>query len=122
MIATEFRETCKQYNNFAIWDVESMDAFFEGNSVLAEIFQNNYNMPVSEFNERRSEIEVSSMDIMKNLLEQVGDKHFLIFTFHDDNHWELVQLQKQRIINFGIDIENIADDHVFILMMDKLLM
>ena len=122
MITTEFRETCKQYNNFAIWDVENMDAFFEGNSVLSEIFQNNYNIPVSEFNDRRLEIEVSNMDIMKNLLEQIGDKHFLIFTYHDDNHWELVQLQKQRIMNFGVDIENIADDHVFILMMDKLLM
>jgi len=99
-----------------------MDAFFEGNSVLSEIFQNNYNIPVSEFNDRRLEIEVSNMDIMKNLLEQIGDKHFLIFTYHDDNHWELVQLQKQRIMNFGVDIENIADDHVFILMMDKLLM
>ena len=122
MIATEFRENCKQYNNFAVWDVESMDAFFEGNGILSEIFENSYNMPLSAFNERRSEIEVSDMDIMKSLLEQVNDKHFLIFTFHDDNHWELVQLQNQKIMNFGIDIEDIANDHVFILIMDKVLM
>ena len=76
-------------------------------------------MPLSEFNERRSEIEISNMDIMKGLLNQVGDKYFLIFTFHDDNHWELVKLQKQKVMNFGVDIENITDNHVYILMMDK---
>lgn len=119
MIATEFGETYTQFEKFSIWDVESMDAFFEGNEVLMEIFQNNFNMPLSEFNERRSEIEISNMDIMKGLLNQVGDKYFLIFTFHDDNHWELVKLQKQKLMNFGVDIENITDNHVYILTMDR---
>jgi len=53
-------------------------------------------------------------------LDQIGDKHFFIFTYHDDNHWQLVQMQTQKVMSFGIDIEHVIEkDHVYILLMDK---
>ncbi|MDP6908110.1 MAG: hypothetical protein QF371_01330 [Flavobacteriales bacterium] len=119
MLVKNFKENCSQYDNFMVWDVENMDAFFTGNAVLAEIFKAEYKMPVEEFNDRRSEISETNMDIMENLLELIGDKHFFIFTYHDDNHWEIVQLQVQKIMDFGLDIEAIEKDHVYILIMDK---
>lgn len=119
MIVKNFIENCTQYTGFEIWDVENMDAFLSGNDTLAEIFQNDYEFPVEEFNERRSEITENNMEIMESLLEQIGDKHFYIFTLHSENHLELIQMQEQNIMNFGIDIEGIKNDHVFIVIMDK---
>ena len=119
MLVDNFKDNCVQYENFAVWDVENMDAFFRGNTVLAEIFKADFKFPVEEFNERRSEIEQTNMELMKHLLDQIGDKHFFIFTYHDDAHSELVQMQRQKIMNFGIDIETIIEDHVYILMMDR---
>ncbi len=119
MLVKNLKENCSQYDNFMIWDVENMDAFFSGNSVLAEIFKAEYKMPVEEFNSRRTEISETNMEIMENLLDLIGDKHFFIFTYHDDNHWEIVQLQVQKIMNFGLDIEAIEKNRVYILIMDK---
>ena len=119
MLVNNFKDSCSQYDNFAIWDIENMDAFFDGNSVLAEVFTNSYKMPVEEFNERRTEIKQTNMEVMENLLDQIGDKHFLIFTYHSDNHWELVQMQTQKVMSFNMDIEKIDKSHVFILIMDK---
>jgi hypothetical protein len=119
MLIINFKENCSQYENFAVWDVESMDAFFKGNAVILEVFESAYNMSVDEFEEERSEILKTDMQVMEDILDQIGDKHFFIFTFHGDNHWELVQMQTQKIMNFGLDIETIAKDHVFILTMDR---
>ncbi len=119
MLVKNLKENCSQYDNFMIWDVENMDAFFSGNSVLAEIFKAEYKMPVEEFNSRRTEISETNMEVMENLLDLIGDKHFFIFTYHDDNHWEIVQLQVQKIMNFGLDIEAIEKNRVYVLIMDK---
>ncbi len=119
MLVEKFRDNCLQYENFAVWAVEDMDDFFEGNGVLAEILKIEYQIPVEEFNDRRTEIPETNMAIMKNILEHVADKHFFIFTYHNDNHSELVQMQTQGIMNFGLDIGDIKENQVYILMMDK---
>ena len=119
MLVNNFLESCGQYENFQIWDVENMEAFLNGNGVLEEIFKNDYKFPVAEFAERRAEIEQTDMEIMKNLLDQVGDKHFFIFTHFDQNHQELVHMQDTRVMNFGIDIKEISPEHVYIMIMDK---
>ena len=120
MLVGNFKDTAHQYDNFAVWDVENMNAFLNGNGALIEIFKKDFNMPVEEFDARRSEISKTNMEVMEHLLDQIGDKHFFIFTYHDDNHWQLVQMQVGKVMNFGIDIENaIAEDHVYILLMDK---
>ena len=119
MIVHNFSENCFKYENFEVWDVENMDAFFQGNSILATIFKTDYKISVEEFNERRHEIEETNMQIMEKLLDQVGDKHFFIFTLHNENHLDLVKMQKLNVMNFGTDIEAIQPDHVYIMIMDK---
>jgi hypothetical protein len=119
MLVEDFRQNCTQYDKFEIWDVENMNAFFKGNKVLIEIFETDFKMSVEEFKEKRAEIEHSDMDIMKCLLDQIGDKHFFIFTLHSKEHLELVQLQRQKTMDFGMNIEDIREDHVYIIIMDK---
>lgn len=119
MIVEDFKQTCDQYSNFEIWDVESMDAFLNGNGVFAEMLNKEYKIPIEEFIERRSEIEETDRQIMIKMLEQVGDKHFFIFTLHDSNHMELIEMQTMNIMSFGINIEEIQPDHAYILIMDK---
>lgn len=120
MLVGNFQETAYQYDNFIVWDVENMNAFLNGNGAIVEAFKNDFKMSVEEFDARRSEIPKTNMEVMEHLLDQIGDKHFFIFTWHDDNHWQLVQMQTQKVMNFGIDIEHaIEKDHVYILLMDK---
>ena len=119
MIVSEFRDTCKLYEDFQVWEIESIDAFFKGNEVLAAIFKDVYKIPMNQFAERRKEIPESDLDIMKNLLGLVDNKSFFIFTYHDENHLELISMQKMKIMNFGIDIEEIKKDHVYAMIMDK---
>jgi hypothetical protein len=119
MIVSEFSETCILYEGFHVWEIESIDAFFSGNEILATIFQDFYNMPFNEFVNRRKDIADSDLDIMKNMLTLVNDKSFLLFTLHDENHLELVGMQKMGVMNFGIDIEDIKNDRVYAMIMDK---
>jgi len=119
MLVTEFSDTCKFYEGFKVWEIESIDAFFKGNEVLATIFQDLYKIPMDEFDEKRKDIPESDLDIMKNLLSLVDDRSFFLFTLHDENHLELVGMQKMNIMNFGVDIENIKNDHVYAMIMDK---
>ena len=119
MIVSEFSDTCKLYEGFHVWEIESIEAFFKGNEILATIFQDFYNIPMDDFIEKRKEISDSDFDIMKNLLGHVNDKSFFLFTLHDKNHLELVGMQKMNVMNFGMDIEKIKNDHVYAMIMDK---
>ncbi len=120
MIVSEFSDTCKLYEGFQVWEIESIDAFFKGNEVLASIFQDFYEIPLDEFIEKRKDIPDSDFDIMKNLLSLVDDKSFFLFTLYDENHLELVGMQKINVMNFGMDIEKIKNDHVYAMIMDKI--
>jgi len=119
MIVSEFSDTCKLYEGFQVWEIESIEAFFKGNEILATIFQDFYNIPMDEFIEKRKDISDTDFDIMKNLLSHVNDKSFFLFTLHDKNHLELVGMQKMNVMNFGMDIEKIKNDHVYAMIMDK---
>lgn len=119
MLVDDFSEMCRLYENFEVWDIENMDAFFKGNSVLTTIFEDKYNIPFSEFASRRAEIDQTNMEIIESVLVYVGDKSFYIFTHHDKNHLELIKMQEQKIMNFGVDISNIKNDHVYVIIMDK---
>jgi len=119
MIVKNFQTSCKDYKNFQIWDVSDMDDFLSDNPVLNEIFLNDYKMTYAEAKLDRTQIKDSDLTIMHNLLDQIGDKHFFIFTWHDDNHAEVVRMQDLKIMNWGIDINKIEKDHVYIVMMDK---
>lgn len=120
MLVSEFSETCQLYKNFQIWEIESLDAFFEGNQILATILFDHYKIPIEDLAERRSEIEETDLQIMSTLLKMVDDKSFLIFTLHDERHLELIKMQELKVMNFGIDIkEAIKGDKVYVMIMDK---
>lgn len=119
MLVEDFAETCRLYGNFEIWDVENMDAFFKGNSVLTTIFEDKYKISIADFNQKRSEIKETNMQIIETVLSYVGDKSFYIFTHHNENHLELIKMQQLKIMNFGVDINNIKNDHVYVVIMDK---
>lgn len=119
MLVSEFSSTCQLYEGFEIWEIENLTAFFNGNTVLATIFQEYYKIPVKEIKEKRSDIPGSDFDIITNLLGLVNDKSFFIFTLHDKNHLDLVGMQRMKVMNFGIDIEKIRNDCVYAMIMDK---
>ena len=77
MIVKNFYTTCKEYKDFQIWDVTSMDDFLSDNPVLNEIFLTDHKMTYEEAKLDRAKIESSDLQIMIDLLDQIGDKHFL---------------------------------------------
>lgn len=119
MLVQQFSENPFQYKDFEVWDVENMNAFFNGNGVLKEIFEKEYKILVSDFDKRRGELPETNLGIIANILDQIGDKHFFVFTLHDVNHLELIKMQNTKVMNFGMDIELILPDHVYIIIMDK---
>jgi len=119
MLVSEFGETYRLYTDFQVWEIKSMTDFFDGSNILSTIFNDMYGFYVEELEDRRSEIEDSNLEIMAKLLKTVGDKSFFIFTLHDENHLELVKMQKLKIMNFGVDIEQIKQDCVYVIIMDK---
>lgn len=119
MLVDDFQADCRKYTNFQIMQVESMEAFFSISPVIPMVFEHLYAMPLSSFVERRSEIPSTEMEIMKNILDHIGDRHFYIFTYHSDQHAVLVQLQDAGVMNFGIDINDIRKDQVYVVMMEK---
>lgn len=119
MLANEFSDTCFQYENFMVWDIENMDAFFKGNEVLVTIFEDCYKMPFKDLKDRRKEIQETDLQMMTKILNYVDDKHFLIFTIHDESHLELVKMQRLKVMDFGLNIEEIRKDRVYVMIMDK---
>ena len=121
MIVTEFSNTYKLYEGFQVWEIENIDAFFKGNEIFPIIFQDFYNMPMDDLVEKRNDIPDSDLGIMTNMLSHVSDKSFFVFTHFDENHLELVAMQKMKIMNFGMDIEKIKIDHVYAMIMDNVI-
>ncbi len=119
MLVNEFSSTCRLYEGCEEWEIEDLTAFLKGNGVLETIFQDYYNIPVDEVEEKRSDITDSDYDIITKLLSLVNDKHFYIFTLHDKNHLDLVGMQRMKVMNFGMDIEKIKADCVYSIIMDK---
>lgn len=119
MLVQQFSENPFKYKDFEIWDVENMEAFFKGNGVIKEIFEKEYKIPVSQFDKLRVDLPETNVGIIASILDQVGDKHFFVFTLHDPNHLELVKMQNLKVMDFGINIEDILPDHVYIVIMNK---
>lgn len=119
MLVQDFKNTVSQYENFAVWDVENIDDFFEGNGVIKEIFEKEYRMPLAQLKQRRTEIPETDNGLMAAILDLVADKYFYFFTLNDPNHLELIHMQESKIMSFGINIANVDPSHVYIVMMDK---
>jgi len=46
MIVSEFSDTCRLYEGFQVWEIESIDAFFKGSEILATILNDFYKIPI----------------------------------------------------------------------------
>ena len=119
MLVENFKSKCGEYENFQIWDVENLEAFFKGNGVIKEIFEKEYKIKLDSFLEKRDLLPNSDIDIVERLLDHVGNKHFFAFTYHSKNHMELILMQEQKVMNFGIDIKEVDKEHAFVVIMDK---
>jgi hypothetical protein len=119
MLVNEFKSKLTLYKNFEVWEIASMQDFFKGNSILKTIFEADYGMKTSELKDRRHEIQDNDLSIMHKILDQVGDKHFFIFTLLDPNHLELIQIQDLKLMDFGMNITEIKNNCVYVMIMDK---
>lgn len=119
MLVQNFSDNPSQFEDFEVWEIENMQSFFDCNGVIKEIFENEYKMKVSEFDKKRNELPETNMGIITGILDQVGDKHFFVFTAYDKNHSELIAMQTSGQMNFGINIEDISNEKVYFLVMDK---
>ena len=119
MLVNEFKSKLSLYRNFEVWEIAGMQDFFKGNSILKTIFETDYGIKISELKDCRHEIQENDLSIMHKILDQVGDKHFFIFTLLDPNHLELIQIQDLKLMDFGMDIAEIKNNCVYVMIMDK---
>lgn len=119
MVVHNFLESANLYNNFEIWDITTFNDFVSGNKVITEIIEKEYKVTKDQINTDRNCIADSDMTIILKTLELISDKSFVVFTLYDENHQELIAMQEQKMMTFGIDIEDIHPDHIYIMIMDK---
>ena len=119
MIITDFNEKYNLFENMAIWEVPSLDNFFTSHVMMYEIFEKEYGftypnrfMPENKFSE-------SDISVVTKLLDYFGDKHFFVFSNKDSNHSILKGLQDKKIINFGMDINVLHPNKIYVLELDK---
>ncbi|CAN5204214.1 hypothetical protein BH09BAC5_BH09BAC5_14690 [soil metagenome] len=119
MLVSDFSANSSLYEGFEIWEIDGMPSFFKGNQILSAIFKDFYGFSFDEWDMKRELIVDSNFEIMTNMLRLVEDKTFMIFTLHDENHLELVGMQNMKTMNFGLDIEKIKPDCVYVMIMDR---
>jgi hypothetical protein len=119
MVATDFDEKYFMYENMAIWEIRSMDEFFDSHSMMREIFRNEYGVPYSQESAAGIDLLGAGFAIVEKLLDCFRDKHFVVFSSDDENHAILRSLQDKKIINFGMDIYVLNPSRIYVLEMDK---
>lgn len=119
MIITDFSENYRMYEKMAIWEVTSLENFFNTHEMLGEIFEKEYGFSYAERNEPGKQLNDRDVTIISKLLDYFGDKYFFVFTYNDKHHNDLKELQDKKIINFGIDVHVINPNRIYVLEMDK---
>lgn len=119
MIATNFDEKYFMYENMAIWEIRSMDDFFNSHSMMGEIFENEYGFPFSKETAEGIVLMEAGFAIIEKLLDCFRDKHFVVFSSDDESHAILRGLQDKKAINFGMDIYVLNPKKIYVLEMDK---
>ena len=119
MTVKDFGTKYLMYENMSIWEIKSLDELFKAHESLHEIFEKEYGFPYGELSKRRNDFRDSDMTVVSKLLDHFGDKQFFIFSYNDNHHSELKNLQDKKIINFGIDIHVVNPNRIYVLEMDK---
>ena len=119
MIITDFNEKYYMYDNMAIWEIKSMDDFFDSHSMMKEIFEKEYGVSYSKETMKDAGLLDAGFAIVEKLLGCFSDKHFVVFSMDDENHKILKGLQDKKAINFGMDIYVLNPSRVYVLETDK---
>lgn len=107
------------YLNMSIWTVSTEEEFIKMHENLAEAFKQEYKFDYNERNNPYNKFNDSSKTVINKLLDYFNDKCFFVFEQNDENHLQLIMLQEKKIINFGIDINSIEPNKIYVLEMDK---
>jgi len=119
MTITDYDKKYKLFENMAIWEVKSLDHFFEDDELLMNIFKEEYGFPYSEMAKNSETFTDTPLMVVSKVLDYFGDKYFFVFENNNKHHHDLMKLQDNKIINFGIDIHVLNPSTVYVLMMDK---
>lgn len=119
MTIADFESKYLMYENMAIWEVKSLDHFFEDDEILQKIFQEEYKFPYSELEKHKLSFSDTPLMVVSRLLDYFGDKYFFVFESNNEHHNQLKRLQDKKIINFGMDIYVLNPERVYVLMLDK---
>ncbi len=119
MVITDFNEKYYMYENMAIWEIKSMDDFFDSHKQMREIFKNEYGVDYSEETIEEVNLLDAGFSIVEKLLDCFDDKHFVVFSLDDENHNILKGLQDKKAINFGMDIYVLNPTRIYVLEADK---
>lgn len=119
MVITDFNEKYYMYENMAIWEIKTMDDFFDSHDKMREIFKNEYGVDYSAENIEDVKLLDAGFSIVEKLLDCFDDKHFVVFSLDDENHNILKGLQDKKTINFGMDIYVLNPSRIYVLEADK---
>jgi len=119
MTITDYDKNYKMFENMAIWEVKSLDHFFEDDAILTKIFEEEYKFPYAEFNDKKETFTDTPLMVVSKVLDYFGDKYFFVFENNNKHHNDLKTLQDKKIVNFGMDIHVLNPTRIYVLMMDK---
>lgn len=119
MIVVDFENKYLMYDNYAIWEITSLEEFFKSHEMMFEIFEKEYGVSYNERNNSDVKIADSEIVVVSKLLDYFEDKHFFVFSNNDSNHQGLKNLQDKKIISFGMDIYVLNPKKIYVLEMDK---
>ena len=119
MTITDFDKNYRMFENMAVWEIKSLDHFFEDDEMLKKIFKEEYGFDYSEIDNKKESFSDTPLMVVSKVLDYFGDKYFFVFEYGNKHHNDLKLLQDKKIINFGIDIYVVNPKHIFVLMMDK---
>lgn len=119
MIVVDFENKYLMYDNYAIWEITSLEEFFKSHEMMFEIFEKEYGVSFNERNNSDVKIADSDIVVVSKLLDYFEDKQFFVFSNNDSNHQGLKNLQDKKIISFGMDIYVLNPKKIYVLEMDK---
>lgn len=119
MLVGKFKDHAFEYKNFEIWDISSFQEFLDGNAIIREIAAKEYKIVGDKRDELIKQPVVKSIAMMEDILDLINDKYFLVFEKNDEVHTELKMMQVMKTMDFGIDIREIDETHVYVMIMDR---
>lgn len=119
MTITDFDKNYRLYENMAIWEIKDLPHFFEGEEPLLNIFKEEYGFDYSEIDAHKETFTDTPYTVVSKVLDYFGDKYFFVFENENKHHQDLMSLQDQKIIQFGMDIYVLNPTRIYVLMMDK---